>query len=207
MQIDGLCDKEWCVLVVIGPTHRGHHFSLSKGTFRDALFLCYGWNITNVSSKCACDVTFDVDHAKPCHKGGLPTLCHNEVWYITAEMIKKCAGLWVSGVEDKRSSLTYVLYLRVREVERGVSSHPQVGWCVNVPPFFKRLAVYDLLSVKKQLPYSEVLCWIRCRLSFALLRSAIMAVHGSRYLKSTFYSNDTLIACTEVAVCNHDCVI
>ena len=67
--------------------------------------------------------------------------------------------------------------------------------------FFKRLA--DLQSVKKQLPYSQVLCWIQCRLSFAQLRSTIMAVRGSRSLKPTSYSNDILIACTEAAVCDH----
>ena len=69
-----------------------HHFSLSKGAFRDALCLRYGWNITNVSSRCACGATFDVDHAMSCHKGGLPTLRHNEARDITAEMIKKVGG-------------------------------------------------------------------------------------------------------------------
>ena len=66
-----------------------HHFSLSKGAFRDALCLRYGWNITNVSSRCACGATFDVDHAMSCHKGGLPTLRYNEVRDITAKMIKE----------------------------------------------------------------------------------------------------------------------
>ena len=119
-----------------------HHFSLSKGAFRDAQCLRYGWNITNVSSRCACGATFDVDHAMSCHKGGLPTLRHNEVRDITAEMIKEVctnveieprlqpldgetfnsgpptvkmrqdsiSGLQVSGVEDRRPSLTYVFF-------------------------------------------------------------------------------------------------
>ena len=65
----------------------------------------------------------------------------------------------------------------------------------------KRLT--DLLSVKKQLPCSQLLCWIRCRLLFALLRSSIMAVRGSQSLKPTSYSNDILIAYTEAAVCDH----
>ena len=69
---------------------------------------------------------------------------------------------------------------RVREVKRGVFT-PLVfsstgRMACECTTFFKRLA--DLLSVKKQLPYSQVLCWFRCRLSFALLRSAIMAVRG-----------------------------
>ena len=48
-----------------------HEFTLSKGAFRDALCLRYGWNITNLGSNCACGVTFmNVDHAMSCHKGG-----------------------------------------------------------------------------------------------------------------------------------------
>ena len=127
---------------------------------------------------------------------GLPTMKMRQ---------RSLSGLQVSGVEDRRPSLTYVFYSsaplyrnkelvmlyraheaakkreygeRVREVERGVFT-PLVfsstgGIARECTTFFKRLA--DLLSVKKQLPYSQVLCWIRCRLLFALLRSAIMAV-------------------------------
>ena len=43
---------------------------------------------------------------------------------------------------------------------------------------YKRLA--DLISTKQQKQYSDVLGWLRCRLSFAILRSAIMCVRGSR---------------------------
>ena len=44
--------------------------------------------------------------------------------------------------------------------------------------FYKRLA--DLLSVKKSLDYSTVMSWLRCRLSFSLLRSAIDCLRGAR---------------------------
>ena len=44
--------------------------------------------------------------------------------------------------------------------------------------FYKRLA--DLLSVKKSLDYSTVMSWLRCRLSFSLLRSAIDFLRGAR---------------------------
>ena len=59
-----------------------HGFCLSKGSFRDALSLHYGWPILNVSSQRACGSTFSVDHAMICHKGGIPTLHHNEIPYI-----------------------------------------------------------------------------------------------------------------------------
>ena len=47
--------------------------------------------------------------------------------------------------------------------------------------FYKRLA--DLLSHKQGKSYGVVMGWLRCRLSFAILRSAIMCIRGTR---STF---------------------
>ena len=44
--------------------------------------------------------------------------------------------------------------------------------------FYKRLAA--LLSNKWDSPYSKTLCWLRCRLSFSLIRSAIQALRGAR---------------------------
>ena len=44
--------------------------------------------------------------------------------------------------------------------------------------FYKRLA--DGISRKEHKEYSVVMGWIRCRLSFAILRSAILCIRGSR---------------------------
>ena len=44
--------------------------------------------------------------------------------------------------------------------------------------FYKRLA--DLMAVKNSAPYSTTLAWMRCTLSFSLLRSAVMCMRGSR---------------------------
>ncbi len=43
---------------------------------------------------------------------------------------------------------------------------------------FKRIA--SLVSVKKDTPYSKVINWIRCRLSFSLLRSSLLCIRGTR---------------------------
>ena len=43
---------------------------------------------------------------------------------------------------------------------------------------YRRLA--NLLTEKLKLSYGEVMGWIRCKLSFALVRSAIMCIHGAR---------------------------
>ena len=44
--------------------------------------------------------------------------------------------------------------------------------------FYKRLAT--MLAAKWGDPYSQVLCWRRCRLAFSLLRSSIQAIRGAR---------------------------
>ena len=44
--------------------------------------------------------------------------------------------------------------------------------------FYKRLAT--LLAQKWDVPYSTTLCWLRCRLSYSLLRSSIQAIRGAR---------------------------
>ena len=71
---------------------------------------------------------------------------------------------------------------RVREVEHGVFT-PLVlsatgGMGREAITFYKRLA--DGISRKERKEYSVVMGWIRCRLSFAILRSAILCIRGSR---------------------------
>ena len=56
-----------------------HGFHLSKGDFRNALYMRYGWMLPNLPSKCVCESAFNVDHAMVCSKGGFPTLRHNEI--------------------------------------------------------------------------------------------------------------------------------
>ena len=71
---------------------------------------------------------------------------------------------------------------RVREVEHGVftplvlSTTGSLGR--EATTFYKRLA--NLISIKQQVHYSQVMCWLRCRISMAVLRSAIRCVRGSR---------------------------
>ena len=63
----------------------------------------------------------------------------------------------------------------IRDVEMGsfvplvFSTFDGMSGCTNV--VYKRPAY--LLSLKRGVPYSSVMAWLRCRLSFSLLRSAI----------------------------------
>ena len=71
---------------------------------------------------------------------------------------------------------------RIREVEHG-SFVPLVlsvtgGMGRIATTTYKHLA--SLLSSKWNQPYSNTLGWLRCRLSFALLRASILAIRGAR---------------------------
>ncbi len=71
---------------------------------------------------------------------------------------------------------------RVREVEQS-SFTPLVlsatgGLGNEANTFYKRLA--SMLATKWDNNYSSTLCWLRCRLGFSLLRSAIQSIRGAR---------------------------
>ena len=71
---------------------------------------------------------------------------------------------------------------RVHDIERGVFT-PLVllnnrGMGKEATIFYKRLA--DMIAQKSQLSYPMVMGWLRCRLSFASIRSSIMCIRGSR---------------------------
>ena len=64
-------------------------FSLHKGAFRDAIALRYGWLPQHTPTTCTCGTNFSVEHALSCPKGGFPTIRHNEVRDLTANLISE----------------------------------------------------------------------------------------------------------------------
>jgi hypothetical protein len=229
-----------------------HGFVLHKGAFRDALCLRYGWSIQKLPLQCACGQSLSVDHAMICQKGGFPTLRHNEIRDLSANLLKevctntciepalqplngetfrlatantedgarvdiRASGFWCTAQEaffdvrvfhpnapSYRSKSLGALYkqhenakkreysARIREVERGVFT-PLVlstagGMARECTTFFRRLA--DSLASKRDVPYSTIMGWLRCRISFALLRSAIRAIRGSRSSINSFVPVD-----------------
>ena len=71
---------------------------------------------------------------------------------------------------------------RVREIEHATFT-PLVfsttgGMGQAATTFYRRLA--SMLAEKRDISYSTALNWIRCRLSFALLRASIMSIRGAR---------------------------
>ena len=74
-------------LSVLPIEERG--FALHKGTFRDALCLCYGWFPSGLPAKCVRGHGFTVDHAMNCTSGGFPILHHNELRDFTAAALSE----------------------------------------------------------------------------------------------------------------------
>ena len=64
-------------------------FTLHKGAFRDAIALRYGWQPAYSPSSCACGSNFSVEHALSCPKGGFPTIRHNEIRDLTANLMSE----------------------------------------------------------------------------------------------------------------------
>ena len=90
---------------------------------------------------------------------------------------------------------------RVLEIEHAVFT-PLVlstsgGMGRETQTFYKRLA--DLLSLTRDMPYSSLMGWLRCKLSFAILRSAIMCIRGSRSSRhrAIHESSDIALVCSE----------
>ena len=60
-----------------------HGFS----AFHDAMALRYGWSPPKIPFKCDCGNGMTVEHALSCPKGGFPTLRHNEIRDLTADLL------------------------------------------------------------------------------------------------------------------------
>ena len=218
-------------------------FSLHKGAFVDALCLRYGWTPAGTAKHCDCGAFFSVEHVLSCPRGGFPSIRHNEIRDITADLLTEVChdvsvepdlqpltgealahrtsiasegarldvsvkGFW--GGRHERTFLDVRVFnphapsnknvsiancykkhenekkrayeQRIREVEHS-SFTPIVlsatgGMAKQSTTFYKRLA--SRLAEKWEQPYSTTLYWLRARLSFSLLRSAIQCIRGAR---------------------------
>ncbi len=63
-----------------------HGFALHKGAFWDALCLWNGWPPSHLPSHCVCGKQFAVEHVLSCSRGGFPSIRHNEIRDITADL-------------------------------------------------------------------------------------------------------------------------
>ena len=218
-------------------------FALHKGAFHDALALRYGWSPYRAPIHCDCGDPFSMNHALSYPKGGFPSIRHNEICDLTANLLSEVChsvstephlqpisgetltgasanvedgarldilanGFWGSRFERaffdvrvfnphapsnrqpqlatsyrRHENLKKRCYeQRIREVEHGsftplvLSATGGLGRAATVT--YRRLA--SLLSTKLDQPYSTIMGWLRCRLSFSLLCSSILCIRGAR---------------------------
>ena len=73
-----------------------HGYALHKQAFCDAIAFRYGWRPPHLPTTCACGKPFSVDHSLNCSFGGFPTIRHNELRDMTANLLSQvCSNVQV----------------------------------------------------------------------------------------------------------------
>ena len=78
------------------------------------------------------------------------------------------------------------------EVEQGIFT-PLIfsstgGMGAECKLYYKRLV--ELLAIKKGESYATTIQWVRAKVSFALIRSALLCLRGSRSIRRTMGTSD-----------------
>ena len=67
-----------------------------KGVFRAALCLRYEWHPHLLPSHCVCSQRLTIEHALSCSRGGFPSIRHNEIRDLTADLrTEVCYGVGI----------------------------------------------------------------------------------------------------------------
>ena len=78
-----------CIMLANNPPNSWAWVYPTKGKFRDALCLRFGWQPVNLPLTCVCGKSFSVEHAFSCPCSGLPSIHHNEVRDLTASLLSE----------------------------------------------------------------------------------------------------------------------
>ena len=136
-------------------------FDLNNREFRDAVRLRHDWPRPDNPSVCVCGSMFTVNHAMICQRGDLSP--------------KQIYGIHENEKKRKYNS-------RVTEIEQATFTplaFTTTGWMADeCLRYHSRLA--EQLSAKKQESYATTISWVRAKVSFAILRSALLCLRGWR---------------------------
>ena len=66
-----------------------YSFALHKVAFRDVVCLRYGWQPQHLPTHCGCGKNFTTNHALSCPTGGYPSIRHNELRDLTANLLRE----------------------------------------------------------------------------------------------------------------------
>ena len=205
--LDLAAEKGSSVWLTVLPL-REMGFNLNKREFRDAIKLRYDWPVDDIPSTCVCGDIFTVDHAMICKRGGFITQRHNELRDLEADLLNMvCSDVEIEPVLQEISG---------EQLGRGSNRAPDARLDIHARGFWEnqRSAFFDvrvfhpnadsstggmgkeclqyhsrlaqLISIKKGEDYAETISWIRARTSFALLRSALICLRGSRVRRKVF---------------------
>ena len=64
-----------------------YSFNLNEQAVRDTLCLKCGCTPKSLPQHCLCGHPFSVDYVLSCPKGAMPSIFHNSIWDITAELL------------------------------------------------------------------------------------------------------------------------
>ena len=156
--------KEWWIYLARKDHRRCYrycHWEIKVSTSWCTQFTI--WQMKNLPHQCKCGKAFSTDHAMTFPHGGLLIARHDEVRYITVLWLTEICTGEEEGVwwKDKGSRICCI-----HSMGRGTTFA------------YKRLA--ELLAQKRRTEYGITLAWMRCTLSFPLIRWAVMAVRASR---------------------------
>ena len=79
-------EKGYSVWLTSLPIHE-FGFTLHKRAFQDDLALRYNWQPLQAPSVCGCGTKFSIEHSLSCPKGGFPSIRHNEIRDLTANLL------------------------------------------------------------------------------------------------------------------------
>ena len=97
-------------------------FTLHKGAFNDALAIRYNWPLQHAPF-CACGIKFSLEHSLSCPKGGFPSIRHNEIMDLTANLLTEvCNDVCIEPSLQPLSG----------ETLQGASSNIQNGACLDI---------------------------------------------------------------------------
>ena len=66
-----------------------HGFTFHKEAFRDAICLRYSCHPPHLPSQCVCGERNTIEHALSCRRGGFPSIRHNEIRDMTADLLSE----------------------------------------------------------------------------------------------------------------------
>ena len=188
---------------------REQNFYMNSDEFRDALCLRYGWHLKGMAQTCECGAANNIDHALIYKLGGFVIMRHNAVRNLedNARLDISCQGFWAplqKMFPDVRYTHSNAPSNRNRKLKPLLETHEnrkkvkyndrylQVEHASFTPlifatngamgeeaePYHALLA--EKLSEKLNCAYADTKNYIRKKLSFTILKTALIALRGHR---------------------------